>query len=225
MVKPDEVLAEVDEQSQEYNLGKILHLSPLNLREFLLVSPGRPVRKNDLLWEKKTLFGKKVFRSPIDGLLSELSPEGFLRIITQPPKTILAPVGGKVLKTETQEIVLEFPGVVLECPSGSGPAKWGEMEIIEKEEADLSDLSLSCRGKILAVRGIISAGFFNKAEALGASGIIGAALAGSVKPSDLPILFWKKEDLIPTSFWDTLKKYNGTRAQISGAEKVLRIAV
>ena len=218
------LLFQTPERFQEFNLIKVLKVSPAKLGQYLLVGPGFRVKEGQILAQKKSLLGQEFFKSPVDGLVTEILPEGFIKIKVGEKEDFKSPLKGRVKEVGTDGLVLEFEAAVLTASWGQGPGKWGEIEILEREEEiKLTDLSKSALGKILVVVGKASCGFVYKAEALEACGVVCGSLEKEMKTVDLSLLVLGKEDLTAKLIWDTLKKHAGERAFISGEKKTLEV--
>ncbi|MDP3955349.1 MAG: hypothetical protein Q8Q15_03240 [bacterium] len=220
-----EALAKCEETFQEFNLTKILKISPQNVVGCLLVTPGTPVKQGQILAQKKSFLDKRVFKSPVSGLVVELAPEGFLKIRVAEMEQTTSPVKAEVREVKDNDIILEFTANILTGAFGSGKRNWGQIEILKsKDEAGLEDLPNEVKDKIFITRGKISAGFVHKAEALDAAGVVGGNIDGQIKTADLALITLG-EDLISDDIWDTLKKSDKQTAVISGDEKVLNIPI
>lgn len=226
LVSEGALLAQTQNCFQEFNLTEILKVSPQKVDSFLLVSPGDKVKEGEILARKKSLLSDFVFRSPVQGVFTELLPEGFLKIKVSEAKEIKSPIKAKVVALKNGEsVTLEFDTTVISGDWGEGPEKWGEVEILGKQsDITLADLPEAPKGKILVARDAVSPGFVHKAEALEAAGIVASDCHTRVKTTDLALLIvTDKEGAMPVQVWETLKKHVGKQVSVSGKEKTLKI--
>lgn len=220
------LLAQTQNCFHEFNLTKILKVSPQKVDSFLLVSPGDKVKEGEILARKKSLLSDFIFRSPVQGVFAELLPEGFLKIRVSEKKEIKSPVKAKVVSLKNGEsVTLEFDTMVVSGDWGEGLENWGEVEVLGKQsDVTLADLPEAPKGKILVVRGAVSPGFVHKAEALEVAGIVAADCSTKVETTDLAFLIVAdKEGAMPTQVWEALKKHVGKQVLVSGKEKTLKI--
>lgn len=221
-----ETLAEGKEVVQEFNLSKELKVSPAKVSGCLQVVLGSKVKAGEVLAERKSLLEKHIFKCPVDGVVTELLPEGFLRLVVSENQEIKSPVKGRVVRIqEGESIELEFEACILTGEQGVGSKKWGEVEVLEKQEEisflDLPSLARA-RDKILIVRGPISPGFIHKAEALDVAGLVGSGFDTKTKTNEIVLLSLGSENHVE-ELCHELKKHEGKPALISGEEKSLTI--
>lgn len=223
MVAPGKILAETEEKFAELSLPKLLKTSPIKIKEFLLVSPGAKIKEGQILASRKTLLGKTEIKSPVNGVATEILPEGVLKIKVADKEEVKSPIKGKIKESTETSLTLEFEATVLTTETGQGPQNWGHIEIIEKKEINLADLPKEASGKIFILPEAAPTGFIHKAEALGAVGVVAGKTEEGFKTVDLALLVAGKEGLIPREIWVTLKKQQGRSALISGEARILSI--
>lgn len=220
-----QTLAKCDETFREFNLTKILKISPQNVVGCLSITLGTAVREGQILAQKKSFLNNFDFKSPVSGLAVELSPEGFLKIKVAKMEETTSPIKAEVKEIKNNCVILEFTANILTGVFGSGRRNWGQIEILKsKDEVGLEDLPIDVKDKIFITRGKISAGFIHKAEALDAAGVVGANIDGQIKTADLALMTFG-EDLISDDIWDTLKKSDKRTAEICGDDRTLKIPI
>lgn len=145
-----------------YNNNKSLKL---DLKEHLLLKPekifstlvkkiGDQVVKGDIIAIKKNLFGKKIIRSPVSGIIDYYDEKaGILAIkIKDESKKLTSPVNGKIDDIKNNKtITIDFPGETFEAKEAYGN-KWGEIYVLNNKEESVNLLGKGydeIAGKIL----------------------------------------------------------------------------
>jgi len=226
-VDREKVLAANPEEIKEFNLVKILRISPQELEGCFLVSPGAEVKEDQVVFQKKSFLSKCQFKSPVNGKVIGLTPEGILQIEVKKRREITSPVKGEIKEIKEGDfLICEFKAAVLTASEGVGPVNWGELQILgeREQEAGLDDLPEEVKEKILIFGGKVSPGLIHKAEALDVAGIFAGSLRTPVRVQELVVLTAGGEDgFIPEALWVDLLNYQGKKALISGEEKKLEI--
>ena len=229
-LKEDEILGQFFPKGEikEYDLAKILKTNPKKVKKYLLLSLGSKVEQDQLLGEKKGLFGTNYFRSPVSGLVDALTENGVLKIrLTGEKIDIPIPVAGEIKEITTETVVIEFPALILKGENGFGGEEWGRLQMVgdNKKKVDLGDLDREVKGGILVVAGNIPQALLHKAEALGGVGVV-AGKTDEEEAEDLIILAaGGKEEKISEKIWKELSEHQGEKAFISGKKKELVIPV
>ncbi|MFZ5366251.1 MAG: hypothetical protein ACOZBZ_03060 [Patescibacteria group bacterium] len=192
----------------------------------LAASLGSKIEKDQTLAFKKTFLGKRVeFKSPVSGILVDVSKQGILKIKTKSEKKeIRSPFKAKVKEAGRDFLVLEFKGLKIEGSWGKGPKVLGTLKLYgeREKEVKLQDLGPEQVGKILVFAGKISLGVCHKAEALGIKGLVGGSISQELGPNELTIVtIGGKDEFIPKEVWLELEEKDGEEAIISGEEKYL----
>jgi hypothetical protein len=228
--KEGEVLGQLIQKGEvkEYNLAKILKVSPKKVKKFLLCSLGNKVNQDQIIGEKKGFFGSQLFRSPVSGIIDALTETGILKIRLAGEKIdIPMPVTGEVKEKTEKEIVIEFPALVLKGEISFGGEEWGSLQLIgdQKKKIDLADLNREVKDGILVMAGSVPQALIHKTEALGGLGIV-AGEVDEEEVDDLVVLVaGGKEGKIPEKIWEELSSHQGEKVFLSGKKKELVIPV
>ena len=165
------------------------------------------VNSGELMCLTGGLFPKKIC-FPMSGNFLEIDEFGYLKIEVKEDKQreIVAPIDCKVLKVETDKIVLEFKAREFKGEGIVAGKSWGEtnLEIINEAK----DLSFKLKNCILLTQNLTNS-FLLKAEVVGAVGVV---TSNEVKEENLitslPVLRLDKKN------WDDLLKYKGMTKKI-----------
>lgn len=220
-------VASQEGKTREIDLGKLLGVPAKRVGKYLLSSLGSQVKKGQMLAEKKGLFKKKFFKSPIDGVLESLTEKGILKIREKKKgQEIKIPTNGKVKKIKEEKVLIEVPVVKIAGDWAIGKSTWGLVKICSsKEKNELADLGEEIEGKLLAFKGEIPVALAYKAEALGATGLVVGRVDKLAKCDQLAVLsLGGQEGVIPRSLWTALAKFEDKPARILTEEKLLIIA-
>jgi hypothetical protein len=229
-LKEGEVLGQLIQKGEvkEYNLAKILKVSPKKVKKFLLSSLGSKVNQDQIVGEKKGFFGSQLFRSPVNGIIDSLTETGILKIrLTGEKIDIPMPVTGEVKEITEEAAVIEFSALVLKGEKGFGGEEWGILQLIgdQKKKNDLADLNREVKGGILVMAGSVPQALIHKTEALGGLGIV-AGKVDEEEEDDLVILVaGSKEEKISEKIWEELSSHQGEKVFLSGRKKELVIPV
>jgi len=227
-LEEDGVIGEVitKGETKEYDLARILKITPKKAPKYLLCSLGSKVSQDQLIAEKKSLFQPLIFKSPVAGTVEALTENGVLKIIMAGEKIeVTTPVKGEIEKISGKSAKIKFPALVLKGTKSLGGEKWGILKIIGKrgEKVELSDLDNEAKGKILIIAGGISQGLCHKAEALGVMGIFGGHFDSVEEDGLIIVALGEKEGIISEKDWEELTEYNKKKVFISGKTKELII--
>lgn len=224
-VKKDTLLVSyVKETFSELDLPKVLEVSPNEVKKYLIVSLPSQIAKDQKIASKKSLIGEeKAVNSPISGEISELTPEGILKIRTKnEKKEIFAPFAGVISEIGDIFMTLEFKASVLEGKEGCGKETFGELEIVGEREKEpvMGDFGSHLSGKILVVGGLLNQGLAHKAETLEVKGLIAGSGLTPFVSEEMPIITIEGSDgLIPLDIWEYLVKNKETPVCLYGKEK------
>ena len=228
-LKEDETLGQVVQKGEikEYDLAKILKVAPKKVKKHLLCSLGSKVHQDQLIGEKKGFLSSLFFKSPISGTVDALTEKGVLKIMVAGEKIdIPTPVSGEIKEVSSQSVSIEFPALILKGEEGFGKKEWGVLKLVgdHKKKTDFGDLSREVKGKILVMVGKATQALFNKAEALGAVGIVVGKIDHGEDVDDLIVLVaGTKEGLISEKIWKELSQHQDVKTLISGEKKELVI--
>ncbi len=227
-IAEDEVLGQVVSKGEikEYDLAKILKVNPKKVQKFLLCSLGSEIKTDQLIAEKKSVFGSVSFKSPVSGLVEALTEKGILKIrITGGKINIEMPVKGEIEKISSNSMTIKFPAIILKATKGLGGEAWGTLKLLGEDgkKTDFNQLGDDVKGKILVIPGKINQALFHKSEALGAVGLVGGEFDQEESEELILLEAGEKEGLISEKIWQELSKYQEKKAFISGEKKELII--
>lgn len=226
-VKEGELLFSAQDQGSliELELSKLLNVSPDKTKDYLLCSLGSGIVKGQAIAEKKSLFGKTSIASPSDGVFEALTIEGVFRISKNGPRQdVRCPVNAIVQDVSGSNIKLAVAGEKITFDKGFGKSNWSGIEVLsDRELAGSSLLTHHLKDKIVIMRGLVSTGFFHKAEALEVAGIICGKISQDNFDS-LPLLEMGDDGIITDEVWDKIKKLHDKKGFINGTEKYLFVS-
>ena len=208
VVKPDEIVASTDLPGniQMVNVANKLNIEPENVPECMLVKLGENISKNQIIAESKGIFGmfKSQLKSPIDGILTNVSEVTGQAILSEPPIPVEvdAYTSGIITNVDIDEgVTIETEGVLVQGILGIGGENRGILEVATSSPNDELTMDMihdNHKDKVLiggsfltmstfkyakevGVRGIISGGFdyLDLSKILGYS--LGVAITGSEK--------------------------------------------
>lgn len=219
-------IASTDKQSQEINLASTLGISPKKVGKSLLVSIGSSLTAGQVVAQSKGFLKKKIFHSPVDGVLESLSEKGVIKIRKEETvKKVAAPTDGVVKKIEEGKISFEVPIIACVGDWAVGCGGWGNLKMAStKDENDLGDLDLDSEGKVLVFQGRVSEALVYKAEAIGAVGLVVGSVDKSIKCEEIAVLSFGSEDKkVAPALWEALSKFEGKPSRIMPDKNTLII--
>lgn len=225
-LKRGDVIAihEETRKTQDIDLAKAMKISGDKILKTLQKSIGQEVKKGEILAVYKKTLGNTIEAiCPFDGVIESITDDGILRIAYEKEKTeISVPVDAKVEDITSDKVTVSFPAMEIKGKEGRGARRLGLLSGIDKDMADVLDLSCDHQGKILAVRGGFSRGFLFKALSLGVLGLVAGevmeeAVAELIGGEDIPMVFW--EGKIDDSVWKALTDFQGKEVLVEGEEK------
>lgn len=230
---------------RDYNLSRFFGVKPQKTKEILLKGRGETVVRGEVVACKKGVLGKKEFKSPVDGVVEDISDEGILRLnLGVIEVEVKSQISGKVAEIKEGLIGISTQALIFEGIEGIGSNGRGEIMCLgeRQEEVGFSYLNSQASGKIVVVGGRVNLDFWEKACALGVAGIVG----GSVETDDIEeikkdatlclergrrkiatplVLAGEKDGFIKEDVFETMVKMNGHLADIIAQEKKVMIAV
>jgi len=181
-VKADDIVAstEIPGNVQMLNISKQLNIEPENIPECMLVKLDDLISKGQVIAESKGLFGlfKNQLKSPIDGILANISEITGQAILSEPPQPVEidAYVSGKIKEINNQEgVVVETEGVLIQGILGLGGENRGELVVLvnsPEDELTAEMILPEHENKIIVGGSFMGHEVFNRAKKVGISGII-----------------------------------------------------
>ena len=209
----------------EVDLAKELGLPAGKVKDALVVKISSQVKKGQLLAAKKSLTQKKLFFSPVSGIVESISEKGVLGI--RPER-----------KKEEKNKKKEHQGKtkIFSAKWGRGDGAEGKLKVFD-QEADLFKLNQECAGQILVLESDLTRGFCYKAGSIGVKGLVCRQLAdenfalelekevlfldGEEKDICLPVLIFGHETDEEKKNWSEIKKQENKMAILEGEDKQL----
>ncbi len=185
-VKPFDIVASAELPGNVYIIkvaGK-MGILPAEMEKFLLVKEGDDIKQEQVLAEKKSLFGliRDTVKSPINGIVESISTvtgQCVLRMQPQ-PINVLAYIGGIVKEVIPEEgVIIKTKGSFIQGIFGLGGERMGNLKVIvsgPEKSAKTDDLSDDLKDKIIVAGSHTDYHFIKKAMAIGVKGIITAGI-------------------------------------------------
>ena len=181
-VKADDIVAstEIPGNVQMLNISKQLNIEPENIPECMLVKLDDSISKGQVIAESKGLFGlfKNQLKSPIDGILVNISEITGQAILSEPPQPVEidAYVSGKIKDIINKEgVIVETEGVLIQGILGLGGESRGELVVLvdsPEDELTVEMILPEHKNKIIVGGSFMGHEVFNRAKKIGVSGII-----------------------------------------------------
>jgi hypothetical protein len=162
------------------NLANLLGVLADELDPLLAVKPGDPIKKGQLLGEKKSflrIFGATV-ESPIDGTFESVSKVTGQAVLREPPSPVevKAYIDGKVVEVIANEgVVVESEAALVQGIFGLAGEAHAELVVVgSSPDAVLEPAALAAEhaGKIVIGGGLTSLAAMRRAIALGVAGVV-----------------------------------------------------
>lgn len=228
------------------NVANLLGIAPDEVRDYLIMKEGDPVRKDDVIAENKPFikFLKTEVRAPVQGTIDTVSTVTGQVLLREPPRRLelLAYIDGAVAEVHPRQgVTIEADCTLVQGIFGVGGETWGalQMGVTSSEEALTPDkLTSGMKGKIVAGGSFLGADTLARARELG----IAALVIGSIHDKDLRALLGYDLGvaitgtekigitLILTEGFGTipmaaktfalLSKHQGQKASVSGATQI-----
>ena len=182
VVKPDEVVASTDLPGniQMVNVANKLNIEPENVPECMLVRLGENISKNQIIAESKGIFGmfKSQLKSPIDGILTNVSEVTGQAILSEPPIPVEvdAYTSGVITNVDIDEgVTIETEGVLVQGILGIGGENRGILEVATSSPNDELTMDMihdNHKDKVLIGGSFLTMSTFKYAKEVGVRGII-----------------------------------------------------
>ena len=182
VVKPDEVVASTDLPGniQMVNVASKLNIEPENVPECMLVKLGENISKNQIIAESKGIFGmfKSQLKSPIDGILTNVSAVTGQAILSEPPIPVEvdAYTSGIITNVDIDAgVTIETEGVLVQGILGIGGENRGILEVVTaspNDELTADMIDESHKGMIILGGAFMNMDTFKHAKEMGVAGIV-----------------------------------------------------
>lgn len=190
-VKAEDVVAKTDLPGnvQLINIANLLSVSPQEIEENMLKSPGELVSKDELIASTKGLFGlfKSQARSPIDGTLESISDVTGQVILREPPipVEVTAFTDGTITETLPNEgVTVETYGSYIQGIFGVGGETIGNLVIVANSPNEVltaEQILPEYKDNIIVGGSLVSTDVIQRGIEQGVKGII----AGGIDDADL----------------------------------------
>jgi hypothetical protein len=228
------------------NLANLLGVLADELDPLLAVKPGDPIKKGQLLGEKKSflrIFGATV-ESPIDGTFESVSKVTGQAVLREPPSPVevKAYIDGTVVEVIANEgVVVESEAALVQGIFGLAGEAHAELVVIgTSPDAVLepSALEPQHKGKIVIGGGLTSLAAMRRAIELGVAGVVvggfsyqdvrellgydvGVAVTGTEELGTTLVLTEGFGGIsMAAATWELLARHAGRQASISGATQI-----
>ena len=182
IVKSDEIVAstELPGNVQMLNVANKLNIEPENVPECMLAELDESISKGQIIAESKGIFGmfKNQLRSPIDGMLANVSEITGQAILSEPPIPVEvdAYTSGTITEVENEEgVTIETEGALVQGILGIGGENQGILKVVTSspnDELTVAMINESHKGMILLGGSFINLNTFNHAKNMGVAGIV-----------------------------------------------------
>jgi len=179
IVDSDKVVAstEIPGNVQMINIANQLNVDADQVTSLMLFDVGCDVKKGDVIARSKGLFGmfKSEVKSPLDGIIGNISNVTGQVIISEPPYPIQidAYIPGKIDKIiENEGVVINGTGSFIQGIIGIGGEKKGLIKLIDKNIIDLNDIKDDCQNCIIIIKTYLTLELYKKINEVGAIGIV-----------------------------------------------------
>ncbi len=157
------------------HLSRLLKIPPRDIQKYLVVRVGEKIHEGEIIAQKKSFLKTFFIRSPLEGKIKEIDFKKGIAVIDSSKEDeeigeIKSPVAGKIIKINSDDLELEFEGIVLEVLDGEGTDVIGEVISFDKS-VDTFDLSSETMDKIILC-GDITESALTKAEMIKVKGLI-----------------------------------------------------
>lgn len=230
-VKKGQVLAQVESgETVEFDLARFLGVAGAQVVHFIRFVAGDEIKAGQTIALRKTfILFNRLFKSPVAGRVVRLTEAGKLIVLVGGERReVVAPAQAKVAAVGQDKITLEFPAVEIVGRAGLGGRGEGPLALVggRDEEVALTDLSRLLEGKVVVVGGRATADLWQKAQALGAAGLVCGTVSQEVKKAKealIPLVALEEDGPITSGVWKKLDSLVGQGAIILGEEKRLLV--
>ncbi len=169
-------------ESERFNLASILGASPRSIHRHLHRKPGEPVKASEVLAEKRHGFGRRVFRSPVDGILTNFNTHtGEIQIQrTSIAFSLEAGFEGVVTNIEGDRAIdITLRSSIMRGLLGIGLPTMGTIDTVTEYEDPLQarHIDAGCCDKIILSGGPVDYDVLKRAMAMGVRGIVASSIA------------------------------------------------
>lgn len=227
-VARDGKLAEFEEEiTAQIPLLKHIKAKPQELKKYLLKKVGDKISAGEIIAQKKNIFSKKSFKSPVKGVIKAYDEEkGILTVAVQSLKhTLKSPVAAVINDIDENTIILDYKGSVYQGKEAGG-GKVGTVYILSgrNENVEIVKINKNMEHGIL-VGYRWSAAAVNKAFVFDC-GVVGVEFEENMQKitankylAETPLSYI----IVGRDCFEEIIKYNNATATIIGSERKLII--
>ncbi|MFH1289155.1 MAG: hypothetical protein ABIH88_00360 [Patescibacteria group bacterium] len=182
---------------------------------------GKEVREGEAL----ARVGKKIFLSPMSGILTSVTDDGVLKISKIKTQSFQFPFDCEIVKVKENEVEICFDGESFESPESYGEIASGILNFIDENVflGAIDDVS----GSIVVFKDEIPLGFWYKLLALGAIGFVVGSLSDILRKrleedsNAFGVIVFPVDS--KDNVWEVLRKKNKSQAFFDPSTKILII--
>jgi hypothetical protein len=228
------------------NVVNCLGISAEELPSFMLKSEGDQIQKGEVVAASRPLIKwfKTTVEAEIDGTVESISAVTGQVLLREPPLPVevLAYIDGTIVEIIADEgVIVETRGTFVQGIFGVGGEAYGPLHVISDAPGqDLSPemIDAECNGRIVVGTGLVTHAVINKAQQVGAAGVIGGGIHDrdlrDLLGYDLGVAITGAEDIgltviVTEGFgpismaqrtFDIIRACHGKQASLSGATQI-----
>lgn len=178
-VAADSVVAhcEVSAGQRLVKVSQVLGINRNQVKKHLLRNIGDRIYQGEIVARKRGFFGvgKGELRSPADGVITDIDPNGDIIIKFLPtPLKLVAGAEGTVAEVKDNAVTLKTFGTEIKGSTGVGIAREGILKVVAKPNEFIipQKIDSSCQGRIIVGGALLERSAIEKALTLGVRGIV-----------------------------------------------------
>ncbi len=229
LVKKGEVLTEPEAvEEKTIHIDSELGVEAKKAVKYLKVGIGQEVTAGDVLAKKDGLWQKKTVNSPLTGVVAKISEEHgtvTMRASAEVGSEVRSPVGGKIIDAQDKEVTTEVLAKEFGGERGQGEAVMGAISVAGGSQgARLDQLTSDYEGKIVVVARAAERPWLEKAEAVGAVGLVAVKMAeDGIAGLGFLEMEAGTDGLMEKKIFEELVKLEGNFAYLDPAKKILAV--
>lgn len=158
-------------------VSQVLGVGRSSIKKYMLRSVGDRIYQGEIIARKKGVLGlgKTELRSPVDGVVTEVDPNGDILVKFLPmPIKLVAGAPGMISNVREDSITVRTFGTEIKGASGLGKNREGVIKVIAKPGDFIIPQKIdgSCQGKIIVGGAHLDRASIEKALTLGVKGIV-----------------------------------------------------
>lgn len=163
-------------QLTSIDMARELDISPFDVRDSMTKVEGEPVAKGEVIAMHRALFGSRICRAPIDGIIERISSYTGRVMIRGYPVPVKSFISGTVAKVVPGEgVLVKGRGAYVQGIIGIGGEVTGEIVSIDKNDSLIltaEDIKPEHRSTVLVFNGTPTIQALYKAEIFGVRALV-----------------------------------------------------